>query len=267
MIVKTLTLAMTALAASALGAGAASAEITRIAAENFNDTAGFITFSEYAEGSVNPRYTIGDVDVRFDGWFQGQSRASCALIPSFACLSGAPTPELALNPVASETSVRWEPIVGDAMLMGSPSGTSPGTGPISIWFSVDQLAVGFDAGIFDAAGSTLISAFARDGALLGTITNTNTGTGIEFLGFATTDGLARIAGVQLSLIGDEPNGFAIDNLRFGVAGQVEVPGATAGAVPEPATWAMMIMGFGLAGMAMRREAGRRRAVSGQARKG
>lgn len=261
MIVKTLTLAMTALAASALGAGAASAAVTRIAAENFNDTAGFIGFED-ASPLVNPPYTTGGVTVNFDSWFIGQSSVVCPFTPTTACLSGTPAPGLALQPVSPGTSVWREPTFGSAALGGdNPTHNSPGTGPISILFSEDQLAVGFDAGWFDAAGSTLISAFDRDGALLGTITNT--GTGIEFLGFATTDGLARIAGVQLSLIGDEPNGFAIDNLRFGVAGQVEVPGA----VPEPAAWVMMIMGFGLIGAAMRREAGRRRAVSGQARKG
>lgn len=39
--------------------------------------------------------------------------------------------------------------------------------------------------------------------------------------------------------------FFVDNLTFG-------PAVTSGAVPEPATWAMMIAGFGLVGGAMRR---------------
>jgi hypothetical protein len=115
---------------------------------------------------------------------------------------------------------------------------------------VDQLAVGFDGGFFNAIGSTGITAFDRAGNILGTIANT--ANGIEFLGIATTDGIARIAGVSLDLVGAEPAGFAIDNLRFGTPGQVTLPG-----VPEPATWAMMIGGIGMVGGAMRR----RRSVS------
>ncbi|MBX9874993.1 MAG: PEPxxWA-CTERM sorting domain-containing protein [Beijerinckiaceae bacterium] len=38
----------------------------------------------------------------------------------------------------------------------------------------------------------------------------------------------------------------MDNLRFGTAGQVVIP-----AVPEPASWAMMIGGFGVMGAAVR----------------
>src|SRR3546814_3981882 len=80
-----------------------------------------------------------------------------------------------------------------------------------------------------AAGSTGIRAFDRAGNILGTVSNM--GLGIEFLGLVTDNGLAQIAGVQLTLTGAEPAGFAIDNLRFGRVGQVVVPGA----IPERAT--------------------------------
>jgi hypothetical protein len=76
----------------------------------------------------------------------------------------------------------------------------------------------------------------------------NESLGIEFLGLVTGDGLAGIAGLQFSLVGAEPAGFAIDNLRFGLAGQViSVP-----AVPEPETYAMMMAGLGLMGFVVRR---------------
>src|SRR3546814_9537621 len=71
-----------------------------------------------------------------------------------------------------------------------------------------------------AAGSTGIRAFDRAGNILGTVSNM--GLGIEFLGLVTDNGLAQIAGVQLTLTGAEPAGFAIDNLRFGRVGQVVV---------------------------------------------
>ena len=43
-----------------------------------------------------------------------------------------------------------------------------------------------------------------------------------------------------------------DDDAFVGLSEVQFQGATAGAVPEPATWAMMITGFGLAGTALRR---------------
>jgi hypothetical protein len=72
------------------------------------------------------------------------------------------------------------------------------------------------------------------------------GGAIEFLGLAVADGTARIAGVGLRLTGEEPAGFAIDNLRFGTSGQITVP-----TVPEPSTWAMMFLGFSIVGASMR----------------
>ena len=80
--------------------------------------------------------------------------------------------------------------------------------------------------------------------MIGSVSNTTTG--IEFLGLVTADGSQRIAGLQYTLVGAEPAGFAIDNLRFGLAGQVVVP------VPEPESYAMMVAGLGVLGMVARR---------------
>ena len=54
------------------------------------------------------------------------------------------------------------------------------------------------------------------------------------------------------------NGSGIKNLAFtfdpaiSAARQFRVEGVSMGAVPEPATWAMMVVGLGLVGGAMRR---------------
>jgi len=93
-----------------------------------------------------------------------------------------------------------------------------------------------------------------------------------FVSYRLTDGFTtKIAGPQLSgftgqffgFISDEPFVFVelspgtgvgsserynLDNMRFGLA---RVGGATPG-VPEPAAWGLMILGFGLAGCAVRR---------------
>lgn len=78
------------------------------------------------------------------------------------------------------------------------------------------------------SGMTLIDTFDFDVA---------SGTG-TFFGLVSTDAFNRI---ELG----QSNGFAVmDNIAFG---------AGAAAVPEPATWAFMILGFGAIGGAMRRQ--------------
>ncbi len=241
------------LAAAMLLPAAAHAQIVRVTEANFLAAAGLITFSEFAVNTVNPTYAPGDYGggvsaptVTFDGFFKGQSLSGnpaidCPGAAATACVVGNPIGPLELDPASPDTF-----ITTDGANPTSPvlSGTPRFNGPIAVLFSTDQFGVGFSAGFFDAAGSTGITAFARDGTLLGTVTNT--GRGIEFLGLVAT-GPKLIAGVFLDLVGAEPAGFAIDNLRFGVRGQVVNPG-----IPEPATWAMMIAGFGLVGFAARR---------------
>lgn len=243
-----------ALCAAFVLASAADAAIVRVAAADFVAGSGQITFSEKPLGTNNPVYAPGDYGggltsptVTFGGYFAGQSLSGtpgtdCPGASATACIVGTPTGPLTLAPGAPATF-----ITGDGANPTSPvlSGTPIFNGPIAVLFDTDQAGVGFDAGFFDAAGSTAITAFDRNGNRLGSVANT--GLGIEFLGLVTSDGAPQIAGVFLELVGNEPAGFAIDNLRFGVQGQVVVPG-----IPEPTSWAMLIAGFGLTGAVLRR---------------
>lgn len=247
------TMVATAGVAAAL-ATTANAQVTRVTAADFIAGSGQITFSEYAVGTINPTYAPvnygGGADsptVTFGGYFTGQSLSGnpagdCPGAAASACVVGNPTGSLSLA-AGSPTTF----ITADGANPTSPvlSGSPRFNGPIAVLFSTDQVGVGFDGGFFDAIGSTGITAFDRSGALLGTIINS--GRGIEFLGLVTSNGSAQIAGVFLDLVGSEPAGFGIDNLRFARAGQVIIPG-----VPEPTSWAMLIAGFGLTGAAMRR---------------
>ncbi len=217
----------------------AEAGILRINETAFTPQAGLITFDEFAVNTVNPTYLPTDYGgnlataptVSFDGYFVGQGLSSNAGVDCpggapTACVVGTPTASLALDASSPDTF-----ITTDGSNPTSPvlSGSPLFNGAVSILFDKDVAGVGLDGGYFDAAESTAITAFARDGSVLGQVKNT--GTGIEFLGLVTDDGSELIAGLQFSLIGPEPAGFAIDNLRFGTSGQVIIP-ETPEKVPE-----------------------------------
>lgn len=247
---KKLILATTVFASFSITANAAVNRVTEAA---FTPAAGLITFSEFAVNTNNPTYTpvnyggaVGLPTVNFGGWFVGQSAGIAGSCPAGAavsgCVLGSPTGVLALDPSSPSTF-----ITTDGSNPTSPvlSGTPRFNGPISILFNTDVAGVGLAGGFFDNIGSTAITAYARDGSLLGSVLNE--GTGIEFLGLTTSDGLASIAGLQFSLVGAEGAGFAIDNLRFGLAGQV-IP-----TVPEPETYGMMLAGLSLVSFVARRK--------------
>lgn len=238
--------------------------IIRVDESSFLAGSGLITFSEFPQGTNNPVYAPGDYGggasnptVSFGGFFAGQHLGTAAECPPGAALSGcvvgAATAPLTLDPASPATS-----IVGDGANPTSPvlSGSPTFNGPIAILFDSDQAGVGLDGGYFDAAGGTAITAFARDGSVIGSVSND--GTGIEFLGLVTADGSNQIAGLLFSLVGDEPAGFAIDNVRFGVRGQVGPGGgATLEYVPVPTLDAagllLLLMGMvGLAFLVIRR---------------
>ncbi len=208
------------------GVVAKAGGIVRVDASAFVSGSGQISFSEKPLGTNNPVYAPGDYGggasnptVNFRGFFQGQHLGAPAECPPGAALTGCVigTPS---NPIALDAASPSVFSVNDGANPTSPvlSGTPTFNGPIAILFDTDQAGVGLDGGFFDNPNSTAITAFARDGSILGSVTNN--GTGIEFLGLVTSDGSNRIAGLLFSLVGEESAGFAIDNLRFGTQGQV-----------------------------------------------
>ena len=108
------------------------------------------------------------------------------------------------------------------------------------------------------AGSTLLGSYALKPLLAG-VSNDYYGNpnfpgqdGNEpfaFFNFSSTTGFDRI-----DLTQNGGGGFELDNITIGQRAFVpggETPPQNAGAVPEPASWAMMIIGFGLTGAVLR----------------
>lgn len=240
----------------------AAPSLVEIGAGAFNAGAGLITFSEFPSNTQNPTYNPSDYGggagspvVTFGGYFLGQSPGSSnpAACPVGAavsgCVLGSPTGPLALDPNSPVTF-----ITGDAAQPTAPilSGSPLYNGPIAILFSTPQAGVGLIGGYFNSVCSTGITAFDAAGNSLGSVCNSQTGD--DFLGLVTSDGSSDISGLLFSLVGDEPAGFDIDNVEFGVGSQVTVPGGGE-TVPEPMT--LSLFGAGLAGAAAIRRRGKK----------
>lgn len=209
----------------------AQGEVIVIQETNFRPGAGRITFSEVPRGTRNPvfepsRYGGDDASptVRFGGVFRGRRIADPGECPRGAartgCLAGTPAAPLALDLAGPPAIVVLDrsPAISSDVLSGSPTFN----GPIAVLFDRDVAAVGLQGGYFDARGGVAITVYDRQGRRLGQTANTRTGA--QFLALATRDLVPRIAGLEFHLVGPEPQGFGIDNLRFGRPDQVEVAG-------------------------------------------
>lgn len=256
MTMSNLRVAALSLAGALFMGSMASAAVVRVNEADFQPSAGLITFSEFALGTVNPVYAPGDYGggagaptVTFGGYFKGQSLsanpgADCPGGVASACVVGTPTASLELDSASPDTFITTDGAAPNSpVLSGSPTYN----GAIAVLFDTDQFGVGFDAGFFDDIGSLGLTAFNRNGDLLGTVSNI--GLGIEFLGLVSQS--ADIAGVLFSLTGVEQAGFAIDSLRFGKVGDIIVPAP----IPLPAAGWLLLGGLGgMAALRRRRKA-------------
>jgi hypothetical protein len=130
-----------------------------------------------------------------------------------------------------------------------PAGTSYlsvlGGGSATITFAKAVTAFQFDWGSIDSYNTlTVFSSIGSKVFVPGTASFPNTANGNQFLpgtnGLFTVNGTSGTAFTGFKLESSS-NSFEIDNL------------AVKGVVPEPATWAMLIAGFGLVGASLRRQ--------------
>jgi hypothetical protein len=187
--------------------------IFRIDENSFIASASTITFDEFSLSVTNPSKVfenipgLGNVTVSFGTNFIGQTRSGSGVVTlsdsdpdgSLQFDSNAPN-VFTVNDGANPTS---------PVLSGSPTFN----GPISILFSQPVATVGLTGGYFDAVGATTIEAYDANGNPLGSVVNTKTG--LEFFGLGTQNGGNVIAGISFFITGNEPAGFAIDNVKFG----------------------------------------------------
>lgn len=228
------------------------ASIVRLGESNFRSASDRISFNEFPIGTTNPTYSPADYDgdsqnaptVSFGGFFSGQSLGNEKNCPPGAnlngCVVGNPSNSLSLAPDSPETFIAQQGNTPNSPIL---SGTPKFEGPVSVLFDSNLAGVGLDSGFFEVVGGAAIKAFSRDGSLLGSVSNQQKP--VEFLGLATEDGSEQIAGLQFSLVGAEPDTYAIDNLTFARAGQLNLPGKS---VPEPASAMGAGLAFGLAAL-------------------
>ena len=224
------TLTLLAVAAMAAASAPASAAIVSLDFEKVNATypSGFANILEFYNGGLSSDGTTG---TNYGISFGRNALAICLNSTSVRCSN---TSRGGLAPASSQGGLFF--LDGSETFMNIASGFSTG-------FSFNYVSLSFagSVSVYDGLNGT--------GSLLATLNLTpNAGscpgysagfcpfspTGVLFAGTAKSVSFAGVA-----------NQIVFDDITFGT----DIPGPR---VPEPATWAMMIAGFGLVGFAARR---------------
>lgn len=192
-----------------------------VEASEFALSTGYITFDEVSNGSYEPVYKPNVYGANntaptltFRNLFAGQSYSrkavqDCQGALSLGCIIGQPS-----NPLSPLDDLRargGEVIENSNLSKGRGLGTQQNAA-YGILFDKDVASVGLTVGPFDRKDSTAIKLFDRAGNLLGEETNNQIGN--EFFGFATDDGSDKIAGVQVSMVAPEEDGYFIGDISF-----------------------------------------------------
>ena len=231
--------------AAGLSVSAAQAQITQVAYGSLTGTQ-TVTFDDVPGGNApgtNYNNIFFSNGVGFAERFVGQTLSTGT---GFDVLGGSPTGPLALQVGAANQNLNIFVNAGTQVLTGLgpagfPANESIGEGSFAALFSTGQSQFGFQL-VGGDGGSATIGFYRGDGSLIQTIVVTNLAN--AFYGFQRDGAVNDIRGI--SIFNNDVAGIGFDNLRFDVR--------STGGVPEPATWAMMLLGFGAMGHALRRRA-------------
>jgi hypothetical protein len=220
------TLALTASAATAASAGV-------LMSNNFDSEAGGVSVLNYT-GFSNLTVTAGTVDlVRTPdyGITCAGGGGSCVDLDGSTLQSGAlSTGTFAFN-AGQKVTFTFD-------LSGNQRNGNSDTWSVGFNFGGATLLASYNLG--GAFGtSTPFSNFVTSGVNTSTSVLGNQGFGTYEVNFVTLQ--AGTFNAYLQTVGDDNIGPVVDNLLL-----------TSTPVPEPATWALMLGGFGLAGVALRR---------------
>lgn len=239
------TLLLLAAVGFGVSATAAQAQVSLVDYDSLGGTQ-FVTFEDIASGSGAGASYDGIVfsnGVGFAERFVGQTLTD---VGGFDRLGGAPSGgALALQVGAPGQNLNIFENGGTNVLtglgsLGFPAAEAIGEGSFAALFGAGQSQFGFQL-VRGNGGAANVSFFGNDGSLIQSLALTNLADG--YYGFQRDGGFNDIYGISID--NDDTNGIGFDNLKFDVR-------SVGGAVPEPATWLMMIAGFGLVGAAMRR---------------
>jgi len=177
--------------------------------------------------------------VSFGEHFNGQTVSAFG---TFDQLGGTPSGGLVLGAGTSGHNLTVftspaGPVLAPNGTLGFPEFDAIGEGAVSLLFPTDQSEFGFRfAG--GNGGNAHVSFFREDGSLIGSFTLASLPIFGSF-GFTREGGVHDIRGVSIE--NDDVTGLGFITFRHDVS-----------AVPELATWAMMIIGFAGIGLVMRR---------------
>ncbi len=245
MVTQQMSLRNRALAAIAFALLPATALQAQVSLVNYAALTGteFISFDDVAGGpspGTNHDGVILVDGVAFGERFAGQTLTANGV---FDQIGGAPAGGLTLLAgTAGHNFAFFESPAGKVLsgigTAGFPVSDAIGEGAVSLLFASDQSEFGFRlAG--GHGGNANISFFRSDGALIQSIVLGNLPL-MGAYGFARDGAFRDIRGI--SIWNDDLTGIGLAGLRHDAG----LP------VPEPATWTMLIIGFGLIGSALRR---------------
>jgi hypothetical protein len=216
-------------------AGSSHAAVVSLNFEGINATypSGYASIGEFYNGGVSSDGTTG---VNYGVSFGSNALAICLNSTTVTCSN---TSRGGVGDPNSQQGGLFF-LSGTQTFMNMASGFDTG-------FSFNYVSVSYSGsvGVYDGLNGT--------GNLLATLdlspnAGSCSGYGADFCPFTAKGVSFSGVGKSISFAG-VANQIVFDDITFGSA----VPGPdTGGGVPEPATWAMMIAGFGMAGGALRR---------------